>query len=180
MDCLPAENVYILVDEDQPRFAQESDQNLAVLVNAEQVAYVLFTSGSTGQPKGVAISHRAIGRTVRGANYMRLNEGVSMLGLAPLSFDASTLEIWGSLANGGRLVVIAERIPSLEVIKQTIQSHSVNTAFLNALVDSGIDGLVILTQLATGGEAASAEHVLRVRKQLPTCELINMYANIRS
>ncbi|MDB5241712.1 MAG: adpA, partial [Spirosoma sp.] len=184
-DRLPPENRCILVDDEEYFIAQQSDQNLAVTINAEAVAYVLFTSGSTGQPKGVAISHRAIGRTVQGANYLRLNETVCMLGLAPLAFDASTLEIWGSLANGGRLVLVAQSLPSLEAIKQTIQTHGVNTAFFttalfNVLVDSGIDGLTTLTQLAIGGEAASAQHVVRARRQLPACQMVNGYGPTES
>ena len=184
-DRLPPENVCILVDEEERCFAQQSDQNLDVTISAEAVAYVLFTSGSSGQPKGVAISHRAIGRTVQGANYLRLDETVCMLGLAPLAFDASTLEIWGSLANGGRLVLEAQNLPSLEAIKQTIQTYSVNTAFFttalfNVLVDSGIGGLVTLTQLAIGGEAASAQHVVRARRQLPACHMINGYGPTES
>ncbi|WP_461044780.1 amino acid adenylation domain-containing protein [Spirosoma harenae] len=182
---LPATNTYILIDEEQALIAQQSVQNMNLRIQSDQLAYVLFTSGSTGRSKGVAIPHRAIIRTVRGANYMRLDESVCMLGLAPLAFDASTLEIWGSLANGGRLVLVTENPPSLETIKQTIQTHSVNTVFFtaalfNVLVDSGIESLRTLTQLATGGEAASGEHVIRALHQLPTCTLINVYGPTES
>ncbi|GAB4019206.1 amino acid adenylation domain-containing protein [Spirosoma koreense] len=185
LDRLPKEKTYILLDEALTLIAQQSVQNLAIPIRGDQLAYVLFTSGSTGRPKSVAIPHRAIVRTVWGVNYMRLDETVCMLGLAPLAFDASTLEIWGSLTNGGRLVLVRENPPSLEDIKQTIQAHSVNAVFFtaalfNVLVDSGISSLTTLTQLATGGEAASTQHVGRARHQLPDCVLINGYGPTES
>ncbi|UFH57438.1 amino acid adenylation domain-containing protein [Spirosoma sp. KNUC1025] len=185
VDRLPAEASCILFDEEQLLNDQEDDQNLNIAVGAEQLANVLFTSGSTGRSKGVAIPHRGVVRLVKNTNFMRLDETVSMLGLAPLAFDASTLEIWGSLVNGGRLVLIPESRPTLETIKQTIQSQAVNTAFFtaalfNVLVDSDISELTTLVQLVTGGEAASAEHVLRARRQLPACELINGYGPTES
>ncbi|QMW00362.1 AMP-binding protein [Spirosoma foliorum] len=185
VDRLPAQSTFIILDESRKLIARQSSCNLAISVRADQLAYVLFTSGSTGRSKGVAVPHRAIVRTVRSTNYMRLDETICMLGLAPLAFDASTLEIWGSLANGGRLVMLSENPPSLDDIKQTIQVHAVNAVFFtaalfNVLVDSGIDGLHTLTQLATGGEAASAEHVLRARRQLPHCTLINGYGPTES
>jgi non-ribosomal peptide synthetase component F len=78
-----------------------------ILPVAESPAYVIYTSGSTGQPKGVLVSHRAIVRLVRNTNFARLGPDEVMLGAAPISFDASTLEIWGALLNGGRLHGVA-------------------------------------------------------------------------
>src|SRR5262249_60825029 len=66
------------------------------------LAYVMYTSGSTGQPKGVAVPHRNVVRLVRGSRFARLGPEQVFLQLAPISFDASTFEIWGPLLNGGR------------------------------------------------------------------------------
>lgn len=182
---LPSGLTYVRLDEDQPRIAQQSVQNLTIPMRAEQLAYVLFTSGSTGIPKGVAISHRSVVRTVRNDTFMRLDENVRMLILSPLSFDASTVEIWGALVNGGCMIILTENPPSLETIKQTIQTHSVNTAFFttslfNVLVDSNISELTTLTQVSFGGEAASPEHARRARRQLPHCQLNNGYGPTES
>jgi amino acid adenylation domain-containing protein len=68
-------------------------------------AYVLFTSGSTGSPKAVSVPHRAVARLVCDVDYVHLGPDTRFLQLAPLSFDASTLEIWGPLLNGGAVVV---------------------------------------------------------------------------
>ena len=68
-------------------------------------AYVIYTSGSTGTPKGVVVDHRNVVRLVKSANYVELTPDDVFLHLAPLSFDASTFEIWGALLNGAKLVV---------------------------------------------------------------------------
>ncbi|NUR32108.1 MAG: AMP-binding protein, partial [Catenulispora sp.] len=70
-----------------------------------ETAYITFTSGSTGVPKGVRISHRGVVRLVRGASYLRRGPGERMLRLAPLAFDASTLEIFCALATGSTLEI---------------------------------------------------------------------------
>src|SRR6185312_8266086 len=80
--------------------------------DGDTLAYVMYTSGSTGTPKGVAIRHRSIIRLVCGVDYVALGVDTRMLHAAPLGFDASTLEIWGALLNGGRLVIHPEAIPS--------------------------------------------------------------------
>ncbi|GAB3902636.1 hypothetical protein GCM10028803_29660 [Larkinella knui] len=186
LDRFPTEGRTCLLSDQEPApWASENRDNTNTVSRADHLAYVLFTSGSTGQPKRVAIPHRGVVRLVKGANYIRLDESTVMLGLAPLAFDASTLEIWGCLANGGQLVLLTDTHPGLEEIKQTIQTHSVNTAFFttalfNVLVDSGIEHLHSLTQLVTGGEAASAEHMRRARRQVPHCTLINGYGPTES
>jgi non-ribosomal peptide synthetase component F len=69
----------------------------------ESLAYVVYTSGSTGRPKGVAVPHRAVLRLVRDTGFAELSAAETWLQFAPIAFDASTLEIWGSLLNGARL-----------------------------------------------------------------------------
>ena len=69
-------------------------------------AYVMFTSGSTGVPKGVAVSHRSVQRTVHDVDFAHLDSSVVMAMASNPAFDAMTLEIWGALMNGGRIEVI--------------------------------------------------------------------------
>jgi len=73
-----------------------------------------YTSGSTGEPKGVAVVHRGVVRLVCGTDYARFGPDEVFLQAAPVSFDASTFEIWGALLNGGRLVVLAPQTPGLD------------------------------------------------------------------
>src|SRR5205823_7050475 len=91
---------------DEIDLSDEAEENLASHAGAENLAYVMFTSGSTGQPKGVAVPHRAVVRLVKQTNYARLTSDETFLQLAPISFDASTFEIWGALLNGAKLVVM--------------------------------------------------------------------------
>ena len=86
--------------------ASESRENLDLEATSEDQAYVCFTSGSSGQPKGVIIPHRAIVRLVKNTNYVSLSASDVFLQFAPVSFDASTFEIWACLLNGGQLVVL--------------------------------------------------------------------------
>ncbi|GKT95951.1 AMP-binding enzyme [Colletotrichum tofieldiae] len=74
---------------------------------ATSLAYVMFTSGSTGQPKGVMVEHRGIVRLVRQSNVnSKLPPAARLAHLSNVAFDASTWEIWSALLNGGTLVCI--------------------------------------------------------------------------
>jgi amino acid adenylation domain-containing protein len=151
-----------------------------VLANGDSTAYVMYTSGSTGTPKGVAITHDAILRLVIGAGYVELSPQHTMLHAAPLGFDASTLEIWGPLLNGGRCVLHGEDLPTAAGLAATIRGESVTTAWLtsalfNSVVDDDPAHLRGLHQLLVGGEALSVPHIRRALAALPDTTLINGY-----
>ncbi|RKI22394.1 hypothetical protein D7Y27_43405, partial [Corallococcus sp. AB004] len=141
-------------------------------VSSRNLAYVDFTSGSTGRPKGVAIEHRSVLRLFHGNDFARFGPDESFLLIAPISFDASTLEVWGPLLFGGRLVVFPPQSPSdLKLLRNVIEEHRVTTLHLTAglltqVVDLEPDALKGLRQVLTGGDVVSAPHVRRVVEQL--------------
>ncbi|MEP6720010.1 MAG: amino acid adenylation domain-containing protein [Variovorax sp.] len=151
-----------------------------VAVDGDALAYVMYTSGSTGVPKGIEICHHSILRLVIDARYVDLRADEPMLHAAPLGFDAATLEIWGPLLNGGCCVVHDEEMPTGAGLAHTIGTHGVRTAWLtaglfNAVVDDDPSHLAGLRQLLTGGEALSVAHVRRALAALPGLTLINGY-----
>ena len=143
-------------------------------------AYVMYTSGSTGRPKGVVVPHRAIARLVIDPDFVDLGPDQTILQLAPLAFDASTLEIWGSLLNGGRLVIMPQAHPTLDDIGTTIAANGVTTLWLTAglfhiLVEQRLSALSPLRQLLAGGDVLSPTHVATVLRAYPKLRLINGY-----
>src|SRR3990172_2600791 len=140
----------------------------------------MYTSGSTGVPKGVQVQHRSINRLVRGSDYARLGPDRTLLHAAPLAFDASTFELWGALLNGGRCAIHPEQVPTARGVGASIRRHGVTTAFLttalfNALVDEEPAQLAGLEELLTGGESISVPHVRRALASLPGTEIIHVY-----
>lgn len=149
-------------------------------VTADHVAYAMFTSGSTGTPKAVAIPHRAVVRLVRDNTFTPLNSQTVLLQLAPLAFDASTLELWGALLNGGRVVMAPPYAPSLAEIGALIRTYGVTTLWLTAglfhqIVDEDVEALRPIRYLLAGGDVLSPSHVRRVLAQLPDTTVINGY-----
>jgi len=146
----------------------------------ENLAYVMYTSGSTGTPKGVAVTHENVIRLVCGARFACLDASETFLLFAPVAFDASTLEIWGPLLNGGRLVIAPPGLLRLDELGETLRRHRVTTlwltsAFFNLMVDERCGDFAGIRQLMTGGEVVSPEHVARVRREVPGCRIINGY-----
>jgi amino acid adenylation domain-containing protein len=146
----------------------------------EALAYICYTSGSTGVPKGAAIPHRAVVRLVRGLPFAELGPGAVVLHAAPLAFDASTFEIWGPLANGGCCALHDELVPTARGLARSIGMHGATSLWLtaalfNAVVDEAPESLRGLRQLLTGGEALSVDHVVRAQRALPGVQLVNGY-----
>lgn len=147
---------------------------------ADTLAYVMYTSGSTGEPKGVMVPHRGILRLVVGADYVALGSQEVILQLAPLGFDACIFEIFGALLNGGTLAIETASQPSIEEIAGDIAGFGVTTMWLTAglfhlLVDRRPEALSGLRQLLVGGDVLSPAHVRRMLRLAPSCRLINGY-----
>lgn len=145
------------------------------------LAYVMFTSGSTGLPKAVGVEHLGVLRLVVNTNYVPLDESSRILKTGAFSFDASTFEIWGALLNGGRLYLYSkDRLLDHTFIREKIAAHGITHAWFtsswfNQLVDLDKTIFGPLRYLLTGGDKLSARHVNKVRKALPDLKLINGY-----
>jgi amino acid adenylation domain-containing protein/non-ribosomal peptide synthase protein (TIGR01720 family) len=170
----------VYLDKDWEEIVQHSDQNPCSKVVPNNLAYVMYTSGSTGKPKGVSIVHKGVVRLVKAANYANFDAEETFLQLAPISFDASTFEIWGSLLNGARLVVMPPYKASLQELGQVIIQYQVTTLWLTAglfhlMVDEQLESLKNVRQLLAGGDVLSVPHVKKVLQELKGCTLINGY-----
>ncbi len=157
-----------------------NQQNPSVLVQPHNLAYVIYTSGSTGHPKGALIVHQGVVRLVRHTNYINIDEQEVFLQLAPLAFDASTLEVWAPLLNGGHLAVMSPGPASLSDIGQAIHHYGVTTLWLTAslfhlMVEERLTDLQPLHQLLAGGDVLAVPQVNKAVAALTQGRLINGY-----
>ncbi|MCM5553309.1 non-ribosomal peptide synthetase [Pleomorphomonas sp. NRK KF1] len=144
-------------------------------------AYVMFTSGTTGEPKGVLVPHRAIARLVINTDYVALTPHDTVAQAAPLGFDAATFEVWAPLLAGARLAFIDdETLFDPAALRDALLRHSVNVMWLtatlfNRVADEQPAAFRSLRQLISGGEALSPTHVARVMTACPDLRLVNGY-----
>jgi amino acid adenylation domain-containing protein len=180
-NSLPGQIAKLLrVDREATAIETHAAANLNVGAAANNLIYVMYTSGSTGRPKGVMIEHRGVIRLVKNADYLSFDAGQRFMQLAPICFDAATLEIWGPLLNGGSLVLMPPGTPSLEDIAAVIRRYEVTTVWLpaglfNLMIDQHPDALSRLKQLVTGGDSGSLAHFRAAVARFPGCRLVNGY-----
>lgn len=178
---LPAcEAAIIAMDDDRDEISSENNQDPSHVSDPNNLAYVNYTSGSTGQPKGVSVTHRNVVRLVKNTNYVTFDENDVFLQFAPITFDAATFEIWGALLNGARLVVARPGVESLADLGHTIERYGITTLWLTAglfhqLADTELERLHGVRQLIAGGDVLSPPHVLKVALKMSDCRLINGY-----
>jgi amino acid adenylation domain-containing protein len=177
---LPPEVLVVRRDLVAEAIDRQSSADLPCETGGDHLAYVMYTSGSTGRPKGVAVVHRGISRLVLAGGFARFGPQEVFLQLAPLSFDASTLEIWGALLHGSPLVLAPERLLSPARLGELLERYGVTFLWLTAglfhqMVEEAVDGLRPVRQLLAGGDVVSAAHVRHLLAAVPGCRFIDGY-----
>ncbi len=161
--------------------AENSAEPLPERSGPHDLAYLIYTSGTSGQPKGVMVEHRSILRLVRNTNYVSLDRSDRILQTGALAFDASTFEIWGALL-AGAAVCFSETTELLRArdLEKLFERHRITTLFLttglfNLYAGTRPDMFSKLRTLLTGGEKVSVHHVNRVRQTCPELDLLHVY-----
>jgi amino acid adenylation domain-containing protein len=159
---------------------EHDDGRLRVEVSPEHLAFVFYTSGSTGMPKGTEVPHRAVPGFFRGADYVRFAEDAVYLQHSSISWDAMVFELWAPLLTGARCVLYDGTVPELPRVEAAIREHGVDTLWLpaglfNVVVDDRPELLRGVRQLVVGGEAVSAGHARRALEAYPGLRLVNGY-----
>ncbi|RKG80214.1 amino acid adenylation domain-containing protein, partial [Corallococcus sp. CA049B] len=166
---LPASGTRVWLDTQQDVLATLPTHAPDVPVEGESLAYVMFTSGSTGRPKGVSVPHRGITRLVLGSTFMRFGPDEVWLQAAPVAFDASTLEIWGALLHGAKLILAPPHALSLEELAEQLRRHRVTSLWLTTALFEQMalhqgEVLAEVRQVLAGGDVMPWS---RLRDHLP-------------
>ncbi|WP_050808442.1 non-ribosomal peptide synthetase [Collimonas fungivorans] len=177
----PARAALVRIDLDQIAAGTYAADNLTPGGDDETIAYIMYTSGSTGQPKGVLVPQRGIKRLVLENGYAAFDASDRIAFAANPAFDASTVEIWGALLNGGRIVVIDKEIfldplhlaGALE--QQGITTLFLTTAVFNQCAAIMPEAFSRLRFLMTGGERCDPAAFARVLEAGGPRHLIHCY-----
>ncbi|HYR09004.1 MAG TPA: amino acid adenylation domain-containing protein, partial [Longimicrobium sp.] len=151
-DRLPEGAAALLLDRDRDAIAAESADGPESGAGPENLSHVIFTSGSTGRPKGVMIRHSSV---VVLLHWLRENvtdeERSSVLFSTSINFDVSVAEVFGTLAWGGKLVLVENALELATVDEDVVHVSMVPSAAAELLKSGGIPACVKTLNL--GGEA---------------------------
>lgn len=158
----------------------KSQQLDSELTGPEDKAYIMYTSGSTGGPKGVIVPHRAIHRLVQKMNYISIEPEDRILHVSPPEFDASTFEVWGALLNAAAVVLYPQGGIDPNLFRKIIKQKKVTVVFITSalfhlLASRFPMAFQGIRAVLTGGDVVSPVAINSLFDHLPGITIISCY-----
>ncbi|MEV6876124.1 non-ribosomal peptide synthetase [Amycolatopsis sp. NPDC051128] len=171
--------VPVVVVDDDPETAGQPATDPSVPIHPDQLAYVIHTSGSTGHPKGVAVTQRDVVRLIFNTQWT-VERHARVLMVAPYAFNVSTYEIWMPLLHGGRIVVAPPGHLTPASLRELIAAEGITGIHLTAglfrvLAEESLETFTGLTEILTGGDVIAPNAVRRVLDACPDIVIRAMY-----
>jgi amino acid adenylation domain-containing protein len=149
--------------------------------SVDDAAYIMYTSGTTGYPKGILVNQRNILKLVHEPGDIRILPTDTVLQWSNYAFDGSTYEIFSSLLTGASLCLIPESAAAdvfalARIIeKEKVTVIFITTALFNGLADTELQALTGLRKLLFGGEQCSPAHVRKALAALGPGKIVHVY-----
>ncbi|MGA4846506.1 amino acid adenylation domain-containing protein [Streptomyces sp. G5(2025)] len=160
--------------------ANLSNRDRTAALRPDDLAYVMYTSGSSGTPKGVAVTHRNVVNGITHlAGLIEAGPGRTALAGTSVNFDVSVFETFTNLCHGGTIEVVRDVLVLGE--REGWQGHIVSTVpsafaeLLDQIADSPAMDTVVFA-----GEALPASLITRIRQARPDIRIINAYGQTES
>ncbi len=158
-------------------------RNLSGISNPEDPAYIIFTSGTTGRPKGVVVEHRNIANTLAARREIyTLDEQSVSLQLLSFMFDAFVISFFTPLAGGGAVVLLREEeIRDIRLVCRTIAARKVShlvcvptlyNVLIQHLTPEEAAGIRMVT---LGGDRLSSKLLAATGEKNRDIEIVNEY-----
>ena len=165
---------------------QGKKENLNLELDGEQLAYVIHTSGSTGEPKGIGVPQGAVARLVLNTDYVELKSGDRVAQVSNYGFDAMTFEVWGPLLTGGCIVVTPREVSltpwrmAEHLKRERIDVVFLTTALFNQIVAEEPNAFETVGTLLVGGEAATPSRFREALENGAPGRLLHVYGPTES